>query len=89
MSAFEEYEQERREIDNLLFKGYRIQDLQENLDGAVVTFIWETGGSAAAVSADSPPVSPTAARIDLVLLTADARKYVMTRYIELKRERAG
>ncbi|CAH1210090.1 hypothetical protein PAECIP111892_03400 [Paenibacillus auburnensis] len=63
MSAFEEFDQERRAIDTLLEQGYQVIRIAEDLDGARVTF---THGG--------PGQSP----VELLLLTADARKHVTT-----------
>lgn len=63
MSAYAEYAKEQQEIDGLIFKGYTITSIQEDLDGARVMFV---RGESAKSS------------IELLLLTADARKYVTT-----------
>jgi hypothetical protein len=63
MSAFAEFAREQQEVDELLFKGYSIAGIQEDLDGARVVFV--RGGSAKG-------------KMELLLLTADARKYVTT-----------
>ncbi|WP_151733621.1 hypothetical protein [Paenibacillus tengchongensis] len=63
MSAFTEFDQERREINELLEQGYRIVNIEEDLDGARVKFM--RSGPVAAVQV-------------LQLLTADARKHVTT-----------
>lgn len=63
MSAFAEFDKERQAVDKLLMQGYGIVNIKEDLDGAVVTFV--RSGS------DGDPVR-------LLLLTADARKYVAT-----------
>ena len=63
MSAFAEFAREQQEVDELLFKGYTIAGIQEDLDGARVVFV--RGGSAKG-------------KMELLLLTADARKYVTT-----------
>lgn len=39
MSAFTEYAKEQQEIDGLLFKGYTIASIQEDLDGARIKFV--------------------------------------------------
>ncbi|WP_379130172.1 hypothetical protein [Paenibacillus sp. sgz500958] len=61
MSAYEEFAREQRDIDELLFRGYTIKAIEENLDGAIVKFAG---------------AEPSLATAELVLLTADARKYV-------------
>jgi hypothetical protein len=63
MSAFDDFAKERQEVDGLLFKGYTIAGIQEDLDGARVKFV------------RSEPAKST---VELLLLTADARKYVTT-----------
>ncbi|MBY3619086.1 hypothetical protein HGO21_05950 [Acinetobacter sp. CUI P1] len=63
MSAFAEYAKEQQEIDGLLFKGYTIASVQEDLDGARIKFVRG---------------EPAKSSIELLLLTADARKYVTT-----------
>ncbi|WP_223067567.1 hypothetical protein [Paenibacillus caui] len=73
MSAFEEFDKERREIDELLFKGYHVAAIREDLDGAKVTFVMG---------------KPDKGQVTLLLLTADARKYIVTRYMEGKRANA-
>lgn len=61
MSAFAEFEEERRQIDSLLGGGYKVAGIMEDLDGATVKFIRR-----------EPPGTP----VELLLLTADARKHV-------------
>lgn len=34
MSAFDEFDQERQEVDDLLLQGYSIVSIEEDLDGA-------------------------------------------------------
>ncbi|WP_339170343.1 hypothetical protein NST94_28230 [Paenibacillus sp. FSL H8-0282] len=63
MSAFAEYAKEQQEIDGLLFKGYTIASIQEDLDGARIKFVRG---------------EPAKSSVELLLLTADARKYVTT-----------
>lgn len=63
MSAFDEFDQERQEIDALLLQGYSIVSIEEDLDGARVKFIHS---------------SPGRVPVELQLLTADARKHVTT-----------
>lgn len=63
MSAYAEYAKEQQEIDGLIFKGYTITSIQEDLDGARVMFVRG---------------EPAKSSIELLLLTADARKYVTT-----------
>ncbi|WP_150270129.1 hypothetical protein [Paenibacillus tepidiphilus] len=63
MSAYTEFDQERQEIDELLEQGYRIANIEEDLDGARVKFIRS---------------GPVAGEQVLQLLTADARKHVTT-----------
>lgn len=63
MSAFDEFEKEQQEIDGLLFKGYGITSILEDLDGARIKFVRG---------------EPAKSEVELLLLTADARKYVTT-----------
>lgn len=63
MSAFDEFDQERQAIDELLQQGYRVTRIAEDLDGAKVTF---------------SPGGPGRSPVELLLLTADARKHVTT-----------
>jgi len=63
MSAYAEFAKEQQEIDELLFKGYSVSGIRENLDGAVVKFVRG---------------EPAPGAVELNLLTADARKYVTT-----------
>lgn len=63
MSAFEEFDLERQEIDSLVREGYSIVRIEEDLDGAKVKF----------TSSD-----PDKSDVELLLLTADARKHVTT-----------
>ncbi|MDU2240046.1 MAG: hypothetical protein E7E23_05665 [Paenibacillus sp.] len=71
MSAFAEFERERQQIDELLRQGYRIVSLRENLDGAIVKFALG---------------EPEQAAAELLLLTADARKYAGTCVFLAQRE---
>lgn len=63
MSAFAEFDKEQQEIDGLLFKGYTIASVLEDLDGARIKFVRG---------------EPAKSEVELLLLTADARKYVTT-----------
>lgn len=63
MSAFAEFDRERQEIDNLIGLGYTVVGIYEDLDGAKVTFIRS---------------EPAGGPVELLLLTADARKHVTT-----------
>ncbi|MNC23948.1 hypothetical protein D3C76_35170 [compost metagenome] len=63
MSAYAEFDKERQEIDALLRQGYTITGIREDLDGATVKF-----------TSSGPGVST----VELLLLTADGRKYVTT-----------
>lgn len=63
MSAFDEFDQERQAIDELLEQGYKVIHIAEDLDGAKVTFA---------------PGGPGQKPVELLLLTADARKHVTT-----------
>ncbi|MEK3880547.1 MULTISPECIES: hypothetical protein [unclassified Paenibacillus] len=63
MSAFAEFDRERQEIDNLVGLGYNVAGIYEDLDGARVTFIRR---------------EPAGGPVELLLLTADARKHVTT-----------
>ncbi|MEK4191128.1 hypothetical protein [Paenibacillus sp. FSL L8-0494] len=67
MSAFAEYAKEQQEIDGLLFKGYTIAGIQEDLDGARIKFVRG---------------EPAKSSVELLLLTADARKYLTTLVVE-------
>jgi len=69
MAAFEEFVKEQQAIDELLFKGYTIAGIQEDLDGANVKFVLE---------------EPAKGVLNLQLLTADARKYVTTLLFSMK-----
>ncbi|MHA6534759.1 hypothetical protein [Paenibacillus sp. BAC0078] len=70
MSAFAEFDKERQEIDALLRQGYSITGILEDLDGAKVKF-----------SSSAPGRGP----VELLLLTADARKHVTTLLIAAAR----
>jgi hypothetical protein len=61
MSAYEEFAREKRAIDTLLQEGYLIVAINEVLEGMEILF------------KKRPPESNDA---QLLLLTADARKYV-------------
>ena len=63
MAAYEEFVREQQAIDELLFKGYTIVGIQEDLDGANVKFVM---------------AEPAKGTVNMQLLTADARKYVTT-----------
>ena len=63
MSAFAEFDQERQAIDSLMEQGYKVIGIFEDLNGATVKFI---------------PVEPGGEPVELLLLTADARKHVTT-----------
>jgi hypothetical protein len=63
MTAYDEFDLERQEIDSLVREGYSIVSIEEDLDGAKVKF-------ASAV--------PEKEDVELLLLTADARKHVTT-----------
>ncbi|BCG61486.1 hypothetical protein [Paenibacillus sp. URB8-2] len=63
MSAYDEFAKEKQEIDALLDQGYTVTGMLETLDGAKVKF-----GSG----------EPAKGSVELLLLTADARKYVTT-----------
>ncbi|WP_410512736.1 hypothetical protein PaeBR_22740 [Paenibacillus sp. BR2-3] len=63
MSAYAEFAKEQQEINDLLFKGYAVASIVENLDGAAVKFVRG---------------EPAPGSVKLNLLTADARKYVTT-----------
>ncbi|WP_127529333.1 hypothetical protein [Paenibacillus kobensis] len=65
MSAYAAFLEEKRAIDQTLIDGYRIVGISEDLDGSAVTF---TRGDTA----------DTVEQARLQLLTADARKYVVT-----------
>jgi hypothetical protein len=73
MSAFREFWNEKQEIDALLGEGYRVASIKEDLEGTEVRFI-----------KDEP--SPEQAELLLRLLTADARKYVVSLIFERQRE---
>lgn len=62
MSAYDEYAEEKRTLDELLAKGYAIAGVREGLEGAEVLFV-KRG------AADT-------AKLQVHLLTAEARKYV-------------
>ncbi|MFD1776837.1 hypothetical protein [Paenibacillus rhizophilus] len=63
MSAYDDFAKEKQEIDSLLLQGYTVTGMLETLDGAKVKF---DGGE------------PGEGSEELLLLTADARKYVTT-----------
>lgn len=63
MSAFAEFDRERQDIDNLVRLAYTVAGIYEDLDGARVTFIRR---------------EPAGGPVELLLLTADARKHVTT-----------
>ncbi|AKG36681.1 hypothetical protein [Paenibacillus durus] len=63
MSAYDDFAKEKQEIDDLLLQGYTVTGMLETLDGAKVKF---DGGE------------PGSESVELLLLTADARKYVTT-----------
>ena len=67
MSAFAEFDKEQRAIDGLLFKGYTVASITEDLDGARIKFVRG---------------EPAKSEVELLLLTADARKYVTTLVVE-------
>ncbi|MED2975089.1 hypothetical protein P4361_23045 [Fictibacillus sp. B-59209] len=64
MSASQEYFEEKEKIDFLLYQGYQITRVSENLDGAAVEF--ERAGTT------------NQEREVLLIQTADARKYFST-----------
>ncbi|HZG72236.1 MAG TPA: hypothetical protein VEY51_11945 [Chondromyces sp.] len=64
MSSYKEYLEEKKKIDELIKKGYQITGVRENLSGAFVEF----------TRADND-VNDTAQKVELHILTADARKY--------------
>ncbi|QWU16008.1 hypothetical protein SAMN04487895_102248 [Paenibacillus sophorae] len=63
MSAYDDFAKEKQEIDDLLLQGYAVTGMLETLDGAKVKF--DQG-------------EPGKGSVELLLLTADARKYVTT-----------
>ncbi|WP_025688549.1 hypothetical protein [Paenibacillus zanthoxyli] len=63
MSAYDDFAKEKQEVDDLLLQGYTVTGMLETLDGAKVKFDQEEPGSES---------------VELLLLTADARKYVTT-----------
>ncbi|AIQ14979.1 hypothetical protein [Paenibacillus durus] len=63
MSAYDDFAKEKQEIDDLLLQGYAVTGMLETLDGAKVKFDQGEPGSES---------------VELLLLTADARKYVTT-----------
>ncbi|MFD2128996.1 hypothetical protein ACFSKT_29155 [Paenibacillus xanthanilyticus] len=72
MSHYAEVLKEQRAIDALLADGYRITRISEDMDGSAVSFA---------------KAAPSDERAELQLLTADARKYVVT--LLFARMRAG
>ncbi|MFB9326758.1 hypothetical protein ACFFSY_12605 [Paenibacillus aurantiacus] len=72
MSHYAEVLKEQRAIDALLADGFRITRISEDMDGSAVVFA---------------KTAPSAERAELQLLTADARKYVVT--LLFTRMRAG
>lgn len=63
MSHYAEVLKEQRAIDALLADGFRITRISEDMDGSAVVFA---------------KTAPSTERAKLQLLTADARKYVVT-----------
>lgn len=74
MSAFAEFDRERQEIDNLIGLGYTVAGIYEDLDGARVIFIRR---------------EPAGGPVELLLLTADARKHVTTLLVGGSRQAAS
>jgi hypothetical protein len=67
MSAYEEFYREKRAVDALLQEGYIIAGINEVMEGMELRFRKRIAES---------PHSPEPAYVELLLLTADARKYV-------------
>ncbi|MDT3425461.1 hypothetical protein J2Z22_000977 [Paenibacillus forsythiae] len=63
MSAYDDFAKEKQDIDDLLARGYTVAGMLETLDGAKVKF---------------DEAKPGSGSVELLLLTADARKYVTT-----------
>jgi hypothetical protein len=64
MSSYKEFLEEKQKIDELLAKGYQISAVRENLSGAFVEFV---------PAANS--LTLAGEKVELHILTADARKY--------------
>lgn len=62
MSAYEEFYKEKQAVDALLLAGYSIVGINEIMDGMEILF--------------KKPHPETPEKAQLLLLTADARKYV-------------
>jgi len=63
MSSYKEFLGEKEKIDRLLQKSYKITSVRENLSGAFIEF--------------TNPKNPED-KVELHILTADARKYFST-----------
>ncbi|MFC0271825.1 hypothetical protein ACFFIX_10200 [Metabacillus herbersteinensis] len=61
MSSYIEFLEEKEKIDELIGKGYQIAGVRENLSGAFVEF--------------APSSNNMGQKVELHILTADARKY--------------
>lgn len=72
MSASQEYFKEKEKIDFLMYKGYKITSVTENLDGATVEF--QSSGD---LNQQEKEV--------LYIQTADARKYFSSIMVEQQR----
>lgn len=70
MSAYDDYAEEKRVIDELLGKGYAIIHVQEGLEGAEALFEKRSDGK------DKGESESQASRVKVWLLTAEARKYL-------------
>lgn len=68
MSAYEEFAREKRAVDALLQDGYLIAGIDETLEGMEIRFEKRTS--------DAADANSDASKAKLLLLTADARKYV-------------
>ena len=71
MSDYQQFLQERDQIDFLLTKGYRIKDIAEDLNGAKVEFEKKDSFNNGLVSKEI-----------LYIYTADGRKYFSVKLIE-------
>lgn len=64
MSSYKEFIEEKQKIDALLESGYQISAVRENLSGAYVEFVPAANH-----------LAPAGEKVELHILTADARKY--------------
>jgi hypothetical protein len=75
MSHYDEFLAEKEKIDALIKQGYVITEVKENLSGAFVDFVL-----------DCEPAINEEKKIQLHILTADARKYFSNIIIKQQRK---